>query len=147
MVTREAEELFVKGLEAIEQNHLYLARTCLEQALALERSPGICSYLALCRAQTGGQFNEAIALAEEAVAGTPTNSWFYLNLGKVYLLAGDKKKSLDFLRKGLQFDRNPAILQELEAHGTRKPPLFAGLKRDHPLNRFGGMLLSRLGLR
>lgn len=147
MVTREAEELFVKGLEAIEQHHLYLARTCLEQALALERSPEICSYLALCRAQTGGRFNEAIALAEEAVAGAPTNSWFYLNLGKVYLLAGDRKKSLDFLRKGLQFDRNPAILRELEAQGTRKPPLFARLKRDHPLNRFAGMLLSRLGLR
>jgi tetratricopeptide (TPR) repeat protein len=147
MVTREAEELFVKGLEAIEHNHPYLARTCLEQALALERSPEICSYLALCRAQTGGRLSEAIALAEEAVAGAPTNSWFYLNLGKVYLLAGDKKKALDFLRKGLQFERNPAILQELEAHGTRKPPPFPGLKRDHPLNRFAGMLLSRLGLR
>lgn len=147
MLSREAEELFAKGLESIGHDHLYLARTCLEQALELEKSPEVCSYLALCRAKTRGQFSEAIALAKEAVDDAPGNSALYLNLGRIYLLAGDKESALDILRKGMQFDDNQEILKELEIHGNRKPPVFPALKRNHPLNKYLGMLLSRLGLR
>lgn len=147
MRSREAEELFAKGLEAIGHDHLYLARTCLEQAMELEKSPEVCSYLALCRAKTRGPFSEAIALAKEAIECAPGNSSFYLNLGKIYLLSGDKESALNILRKGMQFDNNPEILNELEAHGNRKPSVFPTLKRNHPLNKYLGILLSRLGLR
>ena len=147
MSKSEADILFAKGLEAIKHDHLYLARTCLEQALELERRPEICSYLALCRAKTRGQFSDSIALAREAVAATPDNSVFYMNLGRIYLLAGDKNNALATYRKGMQFEKNREILQELELHGNRKPPLFPALERSHPLNKLVGIILSRLGFR
>lgn len=147
MLSREAEELFAKGLESIGHDHLYLARTCLEQAMEMEKSPEVCSYLALCRAKTRGQFSEAIALAKEAVDSAPGNSALYLNMGRIYLLAGDKKSALDILRKGMQCDGNQEILKELEIHGNRKPPVFPALGRNHSVNKYLGKLLSRLGLR
>ena len=147
MSKSEADVLFAKGLEAIEHDHLYLARTCLEQALELERRPEICSYLALCRAKTRGQFSDSIVLAQEAITATPDNAVFYLNLGRIHLLAGDKSNALDTFRSGIRFEKDNEILHELEMHGNRRPPVFPALERSHPLNRLIGIILSRLGLR
>jgi hypothetical protein len=35
----------------------------------------------------------------------------------------------------------------LEEIGSRKPPVFSFLHRDHLLNRYAGVVFSRLGLR
>ena len=147
MMSREAVELYAKGLESIGHDHLYLARTCFEQALELEKSPEVCSYLAFCRAKTRGSFSEAIALAREAIDSSPENVAMYLNLGRIYLLAGDKESALAVFRRGMQCVDNQEILKELEIHGNRKPTLFPALKRSHPLNKYLGLILSRLGLR
>jgi thioredoxin-like negative regulator of GroEL len=147
MKSKEAEELFSKGLQALEHDHLYLARTCFEQALELEKTPRICSFLALCRAKTQAEFGDAVRMAEDAVASSPEDPDLYLNLSKIYLLAGDKTSALAALRNGISHDKNGLIQARLEMHGTRKSPLFPSLKRNHPLNKYLGLLLSRLKLR
>ncbi len=47
---QHVEEIFSKGLSALENGHIYLALSCFEQAATLDRTPLNCSYLALCLA-------------------------------------------------------------------------------------------------
>ncbi len=138
---------FDKGIEALRNDHLYLARACFEQAVHEERNAYHCSYLAFAMARTGAQPEESLPLALEAVAREPGNSVCYLNLGRVYLANQQRGKAIEAFRKGLQDSANAEIIAELDRLGTRKPPLFPSLGRSHPLNHFFGLLLARLHLR
>lgn len=142
-----ASEFFRKGMEALDHGHLYLARFCFKWAVTEERSPNHCSYLALSIASTRGEAMEAVSLAEEAVAAEPDNPLHYLRLGRVCLLVGDKTRAMEVFRTGARFGGHPEIIRELEALGSRKPAVFRQLPRNHPANRYLGLILSRLGLR
>lgn len=143
----DTASFFDKGVEALQHNHLFLARVCFEQAALGGKSPAISSYLALCRAKTRGEFEETIAMVEEALALEPRNAVHYLNLGRIQLLAGNRPQALDTFRRGARFDRSGEIGRELESLGVRKRPVFPFLARSHPLNRYVGLFLARVGLR
>ncbi len=147
MPNMQAEEFYEKGLNALSNGQVYLALVCFEQAANLEKSPMYCSHLAFCLAKARGQYREAIGLCEEVMTEEPGNPVHYLNLGRVYLLADERDKALQALRNGLQFDKNGEILRELERLGMRKPPVFPGLKRGNPLNKYCGILLKKFGFR
>jgi tetratricopeptide (TPR) repeat protein len=143
----EAGELVAKGAEALARDQVYLALVCFERAIRLERTPLICSSLAYCLAKGRGQYREAIELGREAISREPAEPVHYYNLGRVHILAQDRKEAIAVLRQGLQLKMAPEILRELDALGARKPPVFPKLPRSHPLNKLFGRLLSRLGLR
>ncbi|HEY6007701.1 MAG TPA: tetratricopeptide repeat protein [Geobacteraceae bacterium] len=147
MAHADTADYFDKGIEALRHNHLFLARVCFEQAVGVGQDPTSCSYLAWCQAKTRGEYAEAVALAEAALDREPANHVHYLNLGRIHLLAGDKMRAIEVFRQGMPFDAGGAIARELEKFGSRKPPVVRSLARSHPLNRFLGMLLTRLGLR
>ena len=147
MSNEQVEENFVKGVQALSNGHLYLALVCFEQAIQLERSPSCCSYLAFCQAKARGQFAEAIRLCEEALDRDPGNYVHYLNLGRVYILAGQRDKAINVLRQGLQFENADDIVRELVSLGTRKPPVIQSLNREHPLNKICGIMMKKLGYR
>jgi hypothetical protein len=75
------------------------------------------------------------------------NPIHYLNLGKVYLLAGKKSQAIEVFRKGLAHERHQEIIDELNRLGIRKSPVLPFLKRKNPINRYFGIILHRLGLR
>ena len=143
----QAEENFTKGVQALSNGHLYLALDCFEQAIQLERSPLCCSYLAFCLAQARGQFAEAVSLCEESLDKDPGNSVHYLNLGRVYTMAGQREKAINVFRQGLQFENADDIVRELVTLGTRKPPVIQSLNREHPLNKICGIMMKKLGYR
>jgi tetratricopeptide (TPR) repeat protein len=143
----QAEEFFEKGLHALSNGHVYLALVCFEQAANLVKSPLYCSHLAFCLAKARGQYREAIDLCSEVLEKEPDKPVHYLNLGRIYLLAGEREKALQILRNGLQYDKNNEILRELEILGMRKQPVFPALKRENPLNKYCGILLKKLGYR
>ena len=147
MADASGSETFDKGIEALRHDHFYLARACFEQAVNEDRNACHCSFLAFAMSRTGGHLEEATALAREAVACEPGNALCYLNLGRVYLADGERRKAIETFRKGLQYSVNEEILTELERLGTRKSPLFPSFERSHPLNRYLGILLARLHLR
>jgi tetratricopeptide (TPR) repeat protein len=147
MPNMQAEEFYEKGLHALSNGHVYLALVCFEQAANLEKSPMYCSHLAFCLAKARGQYREAISICAEVLKEEPANHVHYLNLGRIYLLSGEREKALQTLRDGLQYDKNGEILRELERLGMRKPPVFPSLKREHPLNKYCGILLKKLGYR
>jgi len=141
------EELVAKGLEAIGHGHFYLAMNAFELAMKLQKTSVVASYLSFCQAMNRHDMLAAIELGEWALHEEPNNPAFCLNLGRVYLLAGQKPEAVRVFRQGLAFTRDQEIIAELEMLGTRKPSLFPVLHRDNLLNKWGGFLLARLGLR
>ena len=147
MSTNEAENLLQKGIEALNNGHSYLAMSCLEQALTYGKYPKLSSYLGYCLALNGRDLDEAIALGYEALETEPNSPAFCLNLGRTLLLADRREDAIRIFRQGLTAARNGALVTELEKLGIRKSAVFPGLARDHFLNKYCGMVLSRLGLR
>lgn len=143
----EAEELVAKGLTALDNDHTHLALVCFERAVETERSPMVCSSLGLCLAAARGEFERGIDLCREAIGKEPANILHYRNLGRVLLLAGRKDEALLAFREGMEIGRDKGIIRELEALGTRMPPVVRALHRDHPLNKCLGIVLCRLGFR
>ena len=143
----DVQELRRKGLEAMQRELYFLARRCFEQALAVAESPEIASDLAYCLAKSGGDSQTAERLAEKALEAEPENSRFCFNLGRVRIMAGAREAGLNTLRKGVQLGGGAEFLAELAKFGTRTPPPIRSLPRNHPLNKYLGIILHRLGLR
>jgi len=147
MATAAAVDPLEKGLSALEHGHTYLAMSCLEEAMVSGKTPLLCSHLAYCRAVNNRGLDEAIALAREALDAEPGDTSFRLNLGRILLLAGQKEEAIRVLRQGLYYGSGPELRAQLDQLGTRKSPLFPALPRGHFVNKYSGLLLSRLGLR
>jgi dihydrofolate reductase len=142
-----AGELQRKGQEALGRKLYFLARNCFELALTQVDSPEISSNLAFCLAKSGGDPARALQLAQLAVNSSPDNLSFLFNLGRVQILVGAKVEGLATLRQGVQLGGGDEFLAELARWGSRTPPPIPSLPRNHPLNKYLGILRHRLGLR
>ena len=147
MIDINPDALFKKGLESLARNEWTAALACFEKAAGLLNIPIHNSFLALCIARERGQTNKAVALCRETLEEEPDNPVLYLNLGKIYLMQGKTEEAIEILRKGLTQGTNEQIIAELGRIGTRRPPPLSFLSRDNPLNKYLGIILSRLGLR
>lgn len=145
--SREAEELVVKGVAAVENNHIHLALVCFQRAGELGKNPTVSSGLGYCLAAARGEVEKGTLLCREAIVLDPDNVFHYCNLGSVLLLAGKKDEAIEVFRQGLRITKDEGIIRKLEALGTRKPPVIGFLGRKHFLNKSLGFILSRLGFR
>jgi len=143
----ESEKLFKKGVEAVKNQDSVSALAFFEKATELDNIPKNRSYLAFCIAKERGQFKKAISLCEEAMREEPGNSLHYLNLGRVYTAADQKNEAMRIYREGLKIEDNKQIEDELRRLGVRKEPPLPYLKRDNPINKYIGLILSKLGMR
>ncbi len=143
----EIERLFAKGLDAIKNGDMVSALVLFEKVVKLDNSPTNRSYHAFCVARERGQFKKSISICEELLKEEPDNAVHYLNLGRIYVLAGQKAEAMRILREGLTHEENREIVSELIGLGMRKPPVLPLLKRQNPVNKYIGIVLTRLGLR
>jgi tetratricopeptide (TPR) repeat protein len=142
-----AEKEFSLGVSALAVEDTLTALACLERAIRLRDHPGWHSYLGYCVAKERGQFRKGLELCLSSLEAEPDHPGHFLNLGRVHLLSGDKVEAMRVLREGMTRGRSPELVQLLDSLGTRNSPLIPMLSRKNPLNRYLGMLLSRLGLR
>lgn len=142
----------------IKRRRLKNALELIEDAIALfPDDPFIISIHGYLRAAVLKQYREgkdecktALALYDKKrlAGGEYYRHFFYLNLGKVHLLTGDRNLAINYFRKGLDHDSsNSDIINELIQLGIRKRPVVPFLSRDNFLNKSMGKLMSRLGLR
>lgn len=69
----------------------------------------------------------------------------YLNLGRAYLAAGNKKEAIEAFYGGLAFDyENKDLLREIKKLGMRRKPVVRFLPRSHRINKYIGMILHKL---
>lgn len=107
--------------------------------------PYLLSLYGYVMAMAENRIDEGIILCIRALKEEPDNSAFYLNLGRIYLKVGKKASAIKILRQGQMSDRkNREIRLELEKLGIRRKPLIAILPRRHPLNKFLGIVVSKL---
>lgn len=147
MPKKEPETLFTKGIKAIDGGDILSALVFFEKATAIEDTPINSSYLAFCIAKERGQLKKAISMCEKAIKEEPNNSTLYLNLGRIYYIADQRVEALQAFRDGLAHEQNRQIIDELIRLGIRKPPVIPFLKRSNPINKYLGIILTRLGLR
>ncbi len=111
-----------------------------------ELSPATTLY-AYCIAKERGQIRKAIELCHRAIKHDLEETTHYYCLGRIHLLDKNRKEAIEVFREGLKHGKDPDIIAELEALGTRKPPPFKFLKRSNPLNKYTGLVLKIFGLR
>lgn len=147
MTNYAAEELCRQGVDALMNGDGNRALAFFEQAVAISRAPLYCTNLAYCLAKERGDFRQAISLCREAIKDEPKNSIHFLALGRIHLLAGQKKEAIRIFSMGLRHEKNNEIMDELNRMGCRKAPAFPFLDRENPLNRYLGKLLTKIGWR
>lgn len=139
-----AKELFEKGLKALEEGRTPSALSFFEKASNLDPSPICQSYLAFCLAKERGQYKKAIALCSEAIENEPERADIHLNMGRIFLLSGNKAEAIKTLREGLGKSKDKRIITELERLGVRKKPAISFLSRKNPVNKYLGLIADRL---
>ncbi len=144
---QDYRQLVRKGITAADQGNTLDALLHFENAARLGSTPTLASYLGYCLARERQQFKEAIGLCHQALAMEPENAIHYLNLGRVFLVAGEKRLAIKTFHQGLKRERHRLILEELKRLGIRKRPVVAPLSRSHPVNRYLGRAFSRLRVR
>jgi tetratricopeptide (TPR) repeat protein len=142
-----AHKEFEQAQLELDRGNVLAALGCLERALTIWDDPLWHSRLGFCIAKERGQLTQGLELCSAAIARDPRNPVHYLYLGKIHLLAGNVYEALQALRKGMTLGDLPEIEKTLAAIGTRKPPVIASLSRDNLLNKYLGIILTRLGRR
>ncbi|WP_303722409.1 tetratricopeptide repeat protein [Malonomonas rubra] len=143
----DLDDTIKKGIAAAEKGDIHSALMLFNEAVEKRNTPEVHSYHAYCLAQSEGRFSAAAKRCRESIKREPGNSLHYLLLGRILLLAGEKRIAVKTFRQGLKASPNPKIIVELKKLGLRKDPPFKNLGRSHLLNRTFGKLLSSIGIR
>ena len=143
MSKMEAEELFTMGMETLNNGETAAALELLKKAVSLERNPLYCSSLAVCLAKEKRDFKLAVSLCKEAIRKEPKNSIHFLNLGRVHLLADQKRDALRIFSMGLRNENNQDIIAEMKKFDRRRPPLISFLERGNPINKALGKIFYK----
>ncbi len=129
-------------------------RTLWEALEKFPSDPFLLSYYGCLVAVVENDPKEGIRICREAIAGIrdslPFGSEFffpvfYLNLGRAYLKGGRKEEAVDAFQEGLKNDpENHDLLWELRKLGRRKRPPISFLQRSNPVNKYIGLLVSKV---
>ena len=147
MLSAEAQELFDKGIEAVDTGDTSYGLAYLQELFEARPDPIIASYYAVCLAKERGEIERAFELCDAALEDDPGNTVHYLNLGRVFVAAGMKREAIKTFRDGLLYGKSSLISRELEKLGWRDLPVLPSLGREHLVNRILGKILYKLGLR
>jgi tetratricopeptide (TPR) repeat protein len=147
MHIKELEHPFDEGKRELTSGRPKSALIHFTKAAAMDNSPLVRSYIAYCKALTVGVYAEVVGICMEAMRDEPKNSEIYLNLGRIHLLAYNRKQAIKVFQLGLRQQRNSRISTELTALGVRKQPPFPFLHRSNPINKYLGIALNKLCLR
>ncbi|HEY6139089.1 MAG TPA: tetratricopeptide repeat protein [Thermoanaerobaculia bacterium] len=93
------------------------------------------SYFGLCIALVQKKYKTAIDLCKRALELEFYNSDHYVNLMKVYVAAGNRKKALETVESGLKLHpEDEALLDARRSLGVRARPAVPFLDRTNPIN-------------
>ncbi len=133
-----------RGISLAKEGLYTDALTVFDQSLAFSQSPIAMSYYALCLASAEGFHDKAVSMCLMAAEKEFYNPEIYLNLGRVFLIDGQKSVAMKSFRKGLGYDTtHEEIVEEIRRLGVRRDPLVSFLPRNSAVNRFLGRLTGR----
>ncbi len=140
------QQIFLQGLDYLRKNRIPEAANAFRRVFKIDpENPRHLSYYGLAVALADGNVQDAINFCRAAILRAAYEPEFYVNLCRVYTKAGQRKKALEALVEGLNFDKNNALLRmEMKRLGARRKPLLSFLSRDHILNRSLGRLTYQI---
>jgi predicted Zn-dependent protease len=142
MRSDESAVAFARGLDLLKRNRLTESANAFR--LAFKKEPGnprYLSYYGLIVALAEDNLQDGINFCRAAIHRVSYEPDFFINLSKVYSKAGQRKKALEALVEGLNFDKNEArIIMEMKRIGVRRRPSLRFLPRNHILNKTLGKL-------
>lgn len=140
----ETNDLIENGIRMARQGNYGAALRLFDEDLCFTQHPAAMSYYALCLATVEGNFDKAVSLCLIAAEKEFYNPDIYLNMGRVFLLNGQKSVAVKAFRKGLKIDNTHApLMAEMKRLGLRRRPLLSFLPRQSMVNKYLG-LLARL---
>ena len=150
MSTTASERSFCRGKKCLAAGDALAALAYFEAALRLAGQegktapPSYLSYYGLSLAYATGQIPEAVRACRRALKAEFYNTELYLNLGKIYMLEGNRSAAFRTFLSGLKVESDdPGIQREVERMGMRRRPPFPFLSRSNPVNRVLGLLTPR----
>jgi tetratricopeptide (TPR) repeat protein len=145
----DSNRVFRAGLVQLQSNQIKEAIVAFEQALELAPDDPFClSYLGLSMALIRRRAKQAVSYCERAVQMESSYPELWHNLGRVYLMSGNRKRGREMLLKGLDVDPgNEDIQDTLRSIGIRRKPPLPFLPRHNPINIVLGRTLRKLKIR
>ena len=142
MSANESSMAFAQGLELLKRNRLLESANAFRMAFKTDpENPRYLSYYGLIVALAEDNLQDGINFCRAAIHRVSYEPDFFVNLSKVYSKAGQRKKALEALVEGLNFDKNEArIKTEMKRLGVRRRPTLRFLPRNHLLNKTLGKL-------
>lgn len=140
-------ERLARATESIAAKDYASALAELQQIPVAARSPLANSAYALCLAAVDGNYKAAVNNCHDAIRKDPKNPEHYFRQGKILLLAGRKKDAIWVMRMGLRHGKHKGIIDTLAAFGIRRSPPLEFLPRSNFINKYLGLVLSRLNFR
>ena len=125
------EEDFLRGL------NLFLDAYGTDDMPAIQTSKSAqgLSYFGLCVALVRKEYKQAIDLCRRAIDLEFYNADHYANLGRIYLVMGNRKKALETVESGLRLNINHERLRAVRRMiGIRSKPALPFLDRKNPIN-------------
>ena len=147
----DPQRIFVRAKSLADQGRFQKALPLLADLLKKanrdsDRFAQILSYYGLSLAMVQGANREGLRCCEEAARRLFFHPEIYLNLGKLYLKKGDRRKAIRTIRRGLGLDpENRYLRQALASMGMRRLPLLPFLSRSNYVNRGLGRVISQIG--
>jgi tetratricopeptide (TPR) repeat protein len=145
MVSEISREHFEAGKRFLARENLDKALRAFEKAYKEDKTnAAYMSYYGLCTALRAGQVGLGLELCTRAIKKEFFRGEFYLNLGLIYLSAGNKKGAIKVLKKGIRFDpKNARISSHLAELGCRNRPVLNSLERSNPVNKMLGLFFRK----
>ncbi len=151
---KEAENYLKEAMAFLKNKQYRMALDVLSEGSGRYPEDALLlSYYGCLKARLGDGIKDGISGCLKAIKHTerlPFGAEFffpvlYLNLGRAYLAAREKKEAVGAFEKGLAADpENRELRQEMKKLGDRKNPVLPLLGRSNPVNRYAGKLRHAL---
>lgn len=141
----EFNEVVEKGMRLAREGRYFEALKVFDDDLCFTQHPTAMSYYAVSLANVEGNYDKAISLCLMAAEKEFYNPDIYLNLGRIFLLNGQKSVAIKAFKKGLKYDESHnSLRKEIQDLGVRRRPVVSFLPRQSFLNKFLGILADRI---
>ena len=136
---KDISSLVQGGIAAAKNDEFLHALNLLTDAYSATVDPkyveGL-SYLGLCLALVERKYKPAIDLCKKAIEAQFYEGAHYVNLARVYLAAGQRKKAVEIVEDGLKIlPEHVGLLRTRQEFGVRSRPAVPFLSRSNALNQ------------
>lgn len=137
-IPEEFAELMLRGKAAVLAEEYMVALNTFAEIYATGYKEGTAeglSYYGVAVAMVNKKYKDAIDLCQKAIKLQFLNPHHYVNLARVYIAAGNRKKAVQSLEQGLGvLPGDRVIISFWKQVGIRARPAIPFLSRDNPLN-------------